>query len=132
VIDESTVPLLKVCADLGLLALRDLFVELAIVAGDRTFTASEVCAHAAVPVNRRLRAAIEANCGEVSPRKLGKILAKSEGLDVASLLVHCIGNDAAGILWRVSRLKPISTVTAANEDAIVSALSPQGGCAHGL
>jgi hypothetical protein len=104
--------LLQAVAEFGLLALRDLYIEIALLAGARQFTTAEVCAHAALPENHRLRAAIEAACGEVSPRKLGKILAKWEGFSVASLRIDCTGTDALGILWRVSQSKHIPDQTA--------------------
>lgn len=129
--DSAVLPLLKVCGDLGLLQLRDLFVEVRLLAGDRLFSSSELCAHAGLPENARLRAAIEAVCTEVSARKLGKIFAKWEGIDIASLRADCIGSDAAGILWRVSRSKLTSDQTALADCGSIVALPPVRTKHHG-
>jgi hypothetical protein len=98
--------LLAAADESGVLDVFVLWRELAELAGDREFTAREAVAHARLPANARLLAAIEAVCGEVSPRKLGKQLALWEGARIASLRIDRIGDDAAGLLWRVSRGKP--------------------------
>jgi hypothetical protein len=121
---DVTPLLLRVCSELGLLALRDLYIEVALLADDRAFTTAELAAHASLPENGRLRAAIEAACGEVSARKLGKIFAKWEGVDIASLQADCIGSDPAGILWRVSPAKPIPDRTPVADCASIVALPP--------
>ena len=92
---------------LGALALRDLWLEIREVAGDTPFLAAEIKAHAMRPENRRLRAAIEAVCGEVSARKLGKVLARYEALSLCGIAVDAIGNEENSIVWRV-KLTPDS------------------------
>jgi len=109
------VALLDAAEAAGALALRDLWIELAMLANGREFSASEACADAALPDNRRLFVAIAGVCGgEFGPRKLGKILAKWEGVPVASLRADCIGGDSSGILWRVC---PTQTHTRSDDGA---------------
>lgn len=81
-------------------------------------------AHDRRPINVRLRSAIEAACGEVSARKLGKIFAKWEGLDIAGLKIDAVGADSDGILWRVSAAKLIRDRTPPANSGIVDALPP--------
>ena len=119
--DRTIELLLAACRECGALALRDMWRELELLAGDRTFTTAEVCAHALLPENARVRAAIEAACGEVSPRKLGKILAKWEGRDIACVQIDCFGADPVGILWRVSATKLIPDRTLAADAGTVMA-----------
>ncbi len=64
--------ILAAAVECGVLAVAVLWREFDALAGGRAFTASEVCAHACVPGNVRLRAVIEAVCFEVSARKLGR------------------------------------------------------------
>jgi len=93
--------LLAAAEDAGALALRDLFVELELLADGKPFTSGEVIAYAATPGNERLRRAIVANCDELSARKLGQFLAKWAGKNVASLWAESAGSESGAILWRV-------------------------------
>jgi hypothetical protein len=122
--DRTVELLLEACVESGALQVYVLWVELDALATGKAFTTAEACTHALVPENARLRAAIEAVCGEVSARKLGKTLARWEGRDIASLRADCIGDDAAGILWRVSSTKPIPAATCAASDATMAAPQP--------
>ena len=112
--------LLAACDECGGLKAHALFAELRAIAQGKAFGAAEICAHAVLPDNHRLRAAIEAVCGEVSARKLGKALARWEGIQLASLRVDCIGNDACGIVWMVSTTKPIHAKTRATNDVTIA------------
>ena len=84
---------LRTADELGALALRDLWREIREVAGDTPFLAAEIEAHAMRPENRRLRAAIESVCGEVSARKLGKVWARYEAVSLCGIAVDAIGNE---------------------------------------
>jgi len=125
---DPTLPLLQVCAELGLLALRDLFVELALLAGDRAFTSAEVVAHAALPENHRLRAAIQRLCGaEYAAGKLGKLFAKWAGVDIVGIVITAIGADANAVLWAV-KVNPERTAPASSGNIV--ALPPTLEKAH--
>src|SRR4051812_39640749 len=99
--------MLAACWESGALQAFALVAELAALADGKVFAAAEVCAHAVLPENARLCDAIEAECGEVSPRKLGKFLARWQGKHLAWLRVTAAGQEDLGILWRVSNAKPI-------------------------
>ena len=92
------------------------------LAADKEFTTAEVCAHAAVPKNLRLRAAIVAVCGEVSAKKLGWALKQWKGKDIASLRVDCVGEDPAGLVYRVSATEPCQVCSRANSAAKMATL----------
>ena len=79
-----------------------LLYELEAVASGKEFTAGEACAHARLPENGRLRAAIEAACAKLSARILGKFLAKWGGRKVGSLWCERIGCAQGLLLWQVS------------------------------
>ena len=97
---------LALAEECGALGAYVLLAELDSIARGRTFTAAEACAHALLPANARLRAAIVAVCGEVSARKLGKALARWEGTKVGSLRADCVGTSPnVGIEWKVSAVK---------------------------
>jgi hypothetical protein len=106
--DRTVELLLATCREAGALQLFTLWTELHLLADNRAFTTAEVCAHALLRHNARLRVAIEAVCGEVSPRKLGKQLSKWDGKNIAGLSISYDRDDAAGILWLVTASKPIS------------------------
>jgi len=115
--DRTVELLLAACQECGALALRDAWRELESLAGDRTFTTAEACAHALLPENGRLRAAIEAACGEVSPRKLGKLFARWAGADIAGIVIVAIGEEANAIVWS-AKVNPDRT-PAANAATVV-------------
>ena len=93
---------LAAASEAGALAIFLMLYELKALANDKAFTCAEVCAHANLPHNLRLRVAIEAVCDGLAPRKLGKALAKWEGRDIAGLRVEFVGYDALGIRWVVT------------------------------
>lgn len=79
-------------------ALADLLPIVAAAVADRAFTVRELRDHAALPSQLVLRDAIEANGG---PNKLGRLLKRGDGFDVAGWRVERIGNDRDGLVWRV-------------------------------
>lgn len=111
--DQATLLLLEAAEASGGLQFWALLAEIEQLTGHAglLFTANHVAAHALVPERRRLRTAIEATCGEVSARKLGKLFARWQGKVIAGLRVDAIGDDSSGKLWRVSRVKPIHATT---------------------
>jgi hypothetical protein len=121
--------LLAAAAECGALQLFCLLAEVEVIAAGAAVTAAELCAVTAK--NERLGAAIVAVCGEVSPRKLGKVFARWEGKDVASLRVDCIGSAECGILWRVSRSKLSTAYTRAGARALIAGAPASDERAHG-
>ena len=101
--------LLQAAQESGALALRDLWREVALLAGDREFTSAEVVAHASLPENHRLRAALDAACGaDYGAAKVGKIFAKWADVDVAGIAIVAIGEEANAIVWR-AKVNPART-----------------------
>ena len=91
----------ELAAESGVLALYAILVEIKQFADRETFTTSQLCSHARVLHNRRLRGAIEAVCDGVSPRKLGHVLARVQGLDIGGLRVEPVKESDLGIVWRI-------------------------------
>ena len=92
--------LLAACEACGALRLRDLYREVAELAGDREFTSSESIAHAEFPRNYRLRRALVAMLGpDYSAGKLGKLLALHAGIDLAHIAISPIGEEANAMVW---------------------------------
>ena len=131
---ESTLPvtdracefLLAAAAESGALQVFALWYELAEHAGNAEFTGTDAVRDALTPQNKRLRDAIEAACGNLDPRKLGKLLAKWEGKNVGSLRAHRIGDDPAGILWKVSRVETHSRADDDGERCVNGRIATQG------
>jgi hypothetical protein len=91
---------LALADECGALVWRDLWLEIAAVAGDREFTSSEIVAHA--KANPRLLHALEAVCCEkVSAVKVGQLFARWEGVSLAGLMIEAIGKDQNAIVWRL-------------------------------
>ena len=65
--------------------------------GDAVFTSVDLQAHAAT--DDHLRDAL----GGISPRRLGKLLARCAGLDLDCVCVQRVGSVREGALWRVTR-----------------------------
>lgn len=65
--------------------------------GDAVFTTVDLELHAAT--DPQLRSAL----GDISRRKLGKLLARSVGLGLDGVRVQRVGTVREGILWRVTR-----------------------------
>jgi len=85
-------------------AVGALLQEIFVAVSDRAFTASDLLARIPSPDDERLRAAIIACCGSLSPRKIGKLLRRFEGRDVAGLRVVRTGQVAReGLIWMVVR-----------------------------
>ena len=84
---ESTLPvtdracefLLAAAAESSALQVFALWYELAEHAGNAEFTGTDAVRDALTPQNKRLRDAIEAACGNLDPRKLGKLLDEATG-----------------------------------------------------
>jgi len=94
---ESVLTAAQLC---GALQLRDLWVETAALAGAKEFTSAEIVAHAALPENRRLKAAIESACGaDFGAAKVGKLLAKWANVDIAGIVITPIGAEANAVVW---------------------------------
>ena len=116
------------CADLGPLALRDLYREVHELAGGKEFTSAEIVAHAALPGNHRLRCAIEAACGpDCSAGKLGKLFALYANTDIAGIAITRIGEEANAILWTCQ--SQTQRAAAADTGNIIT-LPPTPGKAH--
>jgi hypothetical protein len=79
-------------------ALVGLLPILAAAVADRAFTVRELRDHASLPNQLVLRGAIEASGG---PNKLGRLLKRGDGFDVAGWRVERIGNDRDGLVWRM-------------------------------
>jgi hypothetical protein len=79
-------------------------------AADRVFSSAELIAHCEVAPE--LGQAIAAAVGSLNVRKLGRALRRCEGMDVGGLIVSRIGQDSAGVAWRV-RVSPINPETRA-------------------
>lgn len=92
---------LALAAECGALQEFLLWYELDAFVGERAFVGVEVCAHAALSENWRLRAAILAVCLEVSGRKLGKVLEKWAAKDIGLLWAEKVGHDPLGNIWRL-------------------------------
>jgi hypothetical protein len=118
--DRAVELLLAACRECGALQLRDLYVEVALIADGKAFTTAELCAHAELPENWRLREALVAVCGaDFAAGKVGKILAKWKGRELAGIVVDAIGTEANAILWTCqSQPKPAEDSEAANIVAI--------------
>lgn len=67
-------------------------------AGDLLFCARELVEHS------RLRAAIVAAVGELNSRRLGRLLRRLEGREIAGVRIERVGEDRDGVAWRVSRV----------------------------
>jgi len=120
--DAACLPLLAVCEALGLLQLRDLWREIALLAGDRAFSTAEICAHAALSENARLRRAIESACGEgFGPGKVGKLLARFSDVSIAGTVITPIGREGNAVVWSCN---PKPERTAQANDATIVALPP--------
>ena len=92
--------LLDACQECGALQLRDLWIEVALLAGDKEFTSSEIVAHGSLAENHRLRAAIESACGaDYGAGKLGKLFARWAGVDIGGIVITAIGEEANAIVW---------------------------------
>jgi hypothetical protein len=114
--------LLAACAESGALALFAMMSELKALADGAEFTTPEACAHATVPKNVRLRAAIEAVCGEIDARKLGRVLSRWRGRDFGfRSTVISIGADKGWLLWKFAALDLLPAPT----PALFSATMPQ-------
>jgi len=97
--------LLAACRASGALSTFTLLYELQALAGDREFTTPEVVAHARLPGNARLRAAIQAAAGEIDARKLARLLSRWREKDVGlRSVVTSIGVDHGWILWKFAPL----------------------------
>lgn len=94
--------LLTACQECGALHLRDLYVEVALLAAGKEFTSAEIVGHAALPENHRLRAAIEATLGaDYGAGKLGKLFAQHWGVALAGIAITGVGQEANAVLWQV-------------------------------
>ena len=92
--------LLAACQECGALQLRDLYVEVALLADGKEFTSAEIVAHASLHENHRLRTAIEAKLGvDFAAGKLGKLFAMHAGADIAGIAITKIGEEANAVLW---------------------------------
>ena len=117
--------LLQAVKELGLLAVRDLLVEVDLFAAGKEFTASELVAHADIPRNLRLRRAIEAVGDTVSAKKLGWFFKTWDSIAIDARYVEACGQDADGsTIWRVSPTKPPQIVTATEGDSNIATLPP--------
>lgn len=80
-----------------------LLAAIAAHAGERVFSAAEVARHAGV-VTSDLEDAIIGSCGAVNARRIGKYLARIEGLNLGGRAVRRVGSDASGAIWRLVSL----------------------------
>ena len=116
---DPTLQLLRICGELGLLALRDLYVEIELLAGGKEFTSAELVGHASLPENQRLRAAIEAACGtDCGAGKLGKLFARLEDEVIAGIAIYAVGNEGNAVVWS-AKVNPERTAIA-NAGSIIS------------
>jgi hypothetical protein len=80
---------------------RRVVLEVANVVADAIFSSGEVVAHAAVAP--KLAAALE-GADITSPRSLGKLFRRVEGVAIEGVLLERVGEDRAGLLWRIVRV----------------------------
>ena len=103
--DRTAEIVLAAAVESGGLAAFVLALELhSVEFDDGLFTTADACAKAAS--NLRLRDAMVASCGGVSPRKLGWILTNWVDRPLGFLSVRYVGDDPAGRLYRVESLVP--------------------------
>lgn len=75
--------------------------------GTYVFSARELIAHAASPVNAGLRVELERAFGPLAPgttRRLGRFLTRGAGFVASGLRVERIGDAREGALWLVARV----------------------------
>lgn len=88
-------------------ALAVLLPALVAAAGDRlVFTAAEALEHVATTKPEAIQA-LEASLGKSSAglaRRLGRLLARAEGVVIEGLTVQRIGATRTGMLWQVKRV----------------------------
>ena len=71
------------------------------IVGDHGFTAADLLLRVPPPADAPLRRAIVRAVRAESPRRIGKLLKRYEGADVAGLRVVRVGVERDGIVWQV-------------------------------
>jgi hypothetical protein len=70
--------------------------------GDHVFCCVDLLQRVPSPDDERLRAAIVAACGSLSPRRIGKLLRRHEGRDMSGLRIVRTGRmEREGVVWMV-------------------------------
>lgn len=83
-------------------AVSALLHEIVVAVADHAFTASDLLQRIPTPDDERLRSAIVAACGSLSPRKIGHLLRRYEGRDLAGLRVVRTEKVAReGTIWQI-------------------------------
>jgi hypothetical protein len=80
--------------------------EIVHVLGDHVFCTVDLLQRVPSPDDERLRAAIVAACGSLSPRRIGKLLRRYEGRDVERMRVVRTGRvEREGAVWQIVCLR---------------------------
>lgn len=86
----------------GALEAYDLIAAAFAAMGERAFTVSELLAMSTLAEQGGLYRAIEGVCdGEVSGRRIGKLLTAWTNRSLGALRVWCVSNDPPAKVWRV-------------------------------
>jgi hypothetical protein len=86
-------------------ALAELVAVIEAQIGDRVFYVGDLLIHAQLPLAAPLQAAIVRAAGAMNARRLGKALARAEGLNLNGLtVVRCDSDSSAGIVWQVRKV----------------------------
>jgi hypothetical protein len=80
---------------------RRVVVAIALAIGARSFTSREVIAHTRVASTTLAAVLAVADCE--TPRSLGRLLRRCEGLDIDGHTVRRAGVENTGIVWRIHR-----------------------------
>lgn len=80
----------------------ELLRAIVVSVGDHCFCCTDLLRRVPSPVDERLRGAISAACGALSARRIGKLLRRVEGKDIAGLRVVRTGRvERDGAVWMI-------------------------------
>ena len=76
--------------------------EIVLALGDHTFCTVDLLLRVPSPADERLRASIVSACGSLSPRRIGQLLRKHEGRDLAGMRICRTDRvEREGTVWQV-------------------------------
>src|SRR5687767_1868117 len=91
--------------------LANLLHVIAETVGDNLFTCSDLLLRIPAPNDAAMRAAILQAVGVESPRRIGKLLKRYEGLEAGGFRIIRVGQERDGVLWQVVACLPPHTLS---------------------